>query len=504
MTARLPHSLFLLVFFLVTVALITTATATTADAESNARARIINGKPVAEGKYPWMVALLRAETRSNVDAQYCGGTVIAPLWILTAAHCVTSRSPEQINVGYGSVNLDEMSRLRVEEIIAHTDFTKNGYRDIALLRLAQPVPASIEPIKLADAGVDAAVGTRVSSIGWGATQYDSYFEIDFPIQLQEVGLEIGRTGICNAQNDSIRFLPQHEVCIVAPLRDRLVCKGDSGGPSVARNPETGDYYQISIVSWSTGTCDTHYATIQTRLSGLADWIERQIADEPRVDEAQNLPVRMFDYCTGKNCLFDASYAKDSASGKIKRYVWRTEDGGSLSGPDAVHFQHRFPRYGRHTVTLKLVYESGRVSTRNRTFYLKRESDSRATMPVTHQNIGFLDEGERSDWLFPYAGYGFYHSGGAIEMRIYSYIGGKNFDLELWNYNPTKGQFVRIARSAKPAVNERLRRNMKPGYYSFVVRKVNGSGSYFYDLKYRTNRRDVCYLQGYLSCRQPKR
>lgn len=503
MAARLSHSMFFFLLFIITFSFLVVTTPASGATQPNSHSRIINGTPVEEGKYPWMVALLRREERYNNAAQFCGGTVIAPMWILTAAHCVTSRSPEQIEIGYGSVKLDEMSRLLVEEIITHTDFTTKGYRDIALLKLIQPVPASIEPIKLVKAGVEIVAGTRVNSIGWGATGTSYSSPGGFPDQLQEVGLEIGRTRICTVQNDTVRFLPQHEICIVAPLRDRLVCKGDSGGPSVARDQQTGDYYQVSIVSWSTANCDTHYATIQTKISGLIDWIERQTANQGRLNEAQSLPIRIFDYCAGKSCLFDASYARYTAAGKVNRYIWLTDDGASLSGADAVHFQHRFPRYGRHTVTLKLVYKSGRVSTRKLTFNLKKGSENQQTMAISRNSIGSLDENDQTDWNFSYSGYGFYHTGGLINTRIYSFVDGRNFDLELWNYNTFRKKFVRVARSVSALPNERIRRVSIPGFYSIVVRRIAGEGSYGYEVEYRGNKRDVCYLDGYLRCRRPK-
>ena len=51
--------------------------------------RVIGGQPAAPGQFPWIVAVVAHEEPRAYEGQFCGGTVVAPNWVLTAWHCVT-------------------------------------------------------------------------------------------------------------------------------------------------------------------------------------------------------------------------------------------------------------------------------------------------------------------------------------------------------------------------------------------------------------------------------
>lgn len=139
---------------------------------------ILAGNTVEPGSHPWMVALVRNTTRTDLPLralQFCGGALIDQYWVLTAAHCVTARSVSDMAVILGTSDLDQ-SGLRPEsivQIVVHPEFeTRMFSNDIALLRLATPsrlpaIPLFREVPDSVLAGYSAAV------LGWGTTYITS-------------------------------------------------------------------------------------------------------------------------------------------------------------------------------------------------------------------------------------------------------------------------------------------------------------------------------------------
>ena len=96
------------------------------------RYRIVGGKPVDDKvTYPWMTALCTREALSSpLDTQFCGGSLIAPNWVLTAAHCVFGNDdPMHLCVVLGLLKLDEppKEKINVEKVIIHPKYDRGHF-----------------------------------------------------------------------------------------------------------------------------------------------------------------------------------------------------------------------------------------------------------------------------------------------------------------------------------------------------------------------------------------
>ncbi len=212
--------------------------------------KIIGGVTSKQGDWQWMVALLKSGEQSNFDRQFCGGTLIAPRWVLTAAHCADAYTDISVLLGQNDLLSDSGGEIiPVTKIIIHPDF-KGGVSeaDIALLFLAKP--SSIEPVSLGDNfDFQAELGQSAFALGWGVT-YQGFFNDYYASDLQQVELFIETNSRCDS-----KINPEFDNVICLGISDeKATCNGDSGGPLLMIDAHTRSWKQVGISSFGTADC----------------------------------------------------------------------------------------------------------------------------------------------------------------------------------------------------------------------------------------------------------
>ena len=231
---------------------------------------IIGGASTTINTVPWQILL----EVNGADA--CGGTIIAPGWILTAAHCLenstgTRYQASQLRIYAGITNRSQKNTGQVRtitQIIRHPNYVNTaGGNDIALLRLSSPLAfnANVQGIRYATAD-DANAGLnnpgRIGLIsGWGWTNNTGAR----PDALQRVTLPI----ISNADATS-RGSNVNGTMIALAQNGIAAAPGDSGGPMVVNGILAG------ASSWGFFPKEQN-PTIYTRVSNYCDWISDNIA-----------------------------------------------------------------------------------------------------------------------------------------------------------------------------------------------------------------------------------
>ncbi|KAL2740060.1 chymotrypsin-2-like [Vespula squamosa] len=216
--------------------------------------RVVGGTDAPQGKYPYQVSL-------RAPKHFCGGSIINKRYILTAAHCLVRKSPNQITVHAGSVRLDQEEAVyRVEKLIINKNY--NSFKlinDIALIRVSKDITFTqlVQPVKLPVSNTVKA-GDAVVLTGWGRI----YLNGPIPNNLQQITLAIVNQKSCKAKHWG---LTDSHVCTFTK-RGQGACHGDSGGPLVANG------VQIGIVSYG-HPCALGSPDVFTRVYSFLDWIQ---------------------------------------------------------------------------------------------------------------------------------------------------------------------------------------------------------------------------------------
>uniref|UniRef100_A0A2C9H3V6 Peptidase S1 domain-containing protein n=2 Tax=Anopheles gambiae TaxID=7165 RepID=A0A2C9H3V6_ANOGA len=275
---------------------------------------IQNGIDAKAGHWPWHVAIFHAT--SGRMGYACGGSIIDESTILTASHCVYTKSGvlsvSRVSVDVGRIHLNETSNYTqthaVRQIIVHPRFSQHSIiNDIALIKLRTNITMSkyVQPVCLwtMDSNQTLIVGRSGTIVGFGLNERDVVSD-----QLKQalVGVQDGLTCIASDRDVFGTHLTTDMFCGMGQ-NGASACNGDSGGGMFFE--VGGKWYVRGLVSFTplnanTKPCDPRKNTAYTDVAKYLDWIKQYIDqrvlsfenDVLHVDYEEKLRLFNFETC----------------------------------------------------------------------------------------------------------------------------------------------------------------------------------------------------------------
>ncbi|XP_029434135.1 chymotrypsin-like elastase family member 3B [Rhinatrema bivittatum] len=243
-------------------------------------ARVVNGENARPYSWPWQVSL--QYQKDGAFHHTCGGSLIAPNWVLTAGHCISSSRTYQVVVGEYDRSEEEGAEQRIPvnagDIFVHprwNNFCVACGNDVALIKLSRNAELN-DKVKLgclAPAGEILANEYPCYISGWGRLATNGAL----PNILQQALLAVVDHAHCTQRDWWGSTIKDTMICAGGDIK--AGCNGDSGGPLNCQAAD-GRWHIHGIASFvsSLGCNALKKPTVFTRVSAFNSWVEETIAN----------------------------------------------------------------------------------------------------------------------------------------------------------------------------------------------------------------------------------
>nr|ASN76826.1 prophenoloxidase activating factor 1 [Octodonta nipae] len=259
--------------------------------------KILGGENADMDEFPWM-ARLQYQNATGHRSFACGGSLISPRYVLTAAHCLTGeivvKLGRLVSVRLGEWNAnsnvdcvgvqrkmkicnDPPVDVGIESAIPHERYNVNDdnrHNDIGIVRLNRKVSYSnfVRPICLPLPNEASRPGEGLFVSGWGRTLTSSKSAIK-----QKLRVPFADKSSCSRRFSSARIqLSDGQIC-AGGEKDKDSCRGDSGGPLMTTTRgDPSQWYIEGIVSFGANCGTFGWPGVYTKVSSYLNWISQNV------------------------------------------------------------------------------------------------------------------------------------------------------------------------------------------------------------------------------------
>ncbi|XP_030011963.1 tissue-type plasminogen activator-like [Sphaeramia orbicularis] len=242
--------------------------------------KVVGGSFTPIESHPWVSAVF--EQRRGF---LCGGSLIAPCWVLSAAHCFSDGEHTNIKrlvvyLGKSAINETDLAReqkFTVEKLIIHQKYNDTTYdNDIALLKIkgkdggCAAKSLTSRTVCLPPPHTQLPAGFQCSVAGFGKERHDAWHYSQY---LKQAPVNLISQSECKSELYYKDRITENMFCAASPDWTTDACGGDSGGPLVCE--ASGRMFLFGVISWGEGCAWKNKPGVYTQVTNYNKWITRK-------------------------------------------------------------------------------------------------------------------------------------------------------------------------------------------------------------------------------------